>query len=104
MTDRFGAPLAFYRGRGALMNRLLIFIALIAPPVFSQTPAAPLPPNPNQPGVAAPVPAATVTTSSRISRVIAGPDGRAQGLLLRNGAFVNLSPGLSQQIPVGIRR
>jgi len=86
------------------MNRLLLLFALSVPSVFAKTPAAPPPPAPNQTGVPQPMPVASSATSSRISRVIAGPDGHAQGLLLRNGTFVNLAPGLSQQIPSDLRR
>ncbi len=42
--------------------------------------------------------------SSRVSRVVAGPDGRAQGLFLHNGTFVNLSPALAQQVPLHSRQ
>jgi hypothetical protein len=84
------------------MNRTLFLLALAVPPAFSQTPAAPPPPNVTQPGAPTPIAAATGTTSSHITRVVTGPDGRAQGLLLRNGMYVNLSPRLSQQIPAGI--
>src|ERR1700679_2603963 len=86
------------------MNRLILLIALAVPPAYSQSPAAPPPSNVNQPGAPAPAPTTTGSTSSRISRVISGPDGRAQGLLLRNGTFVNLSHDLSQQIPAGVSR
>jgi hypothetical protein len=44
-------------------------------------------------------PTNSTIVQSRISRFIAGPGDRPQGLLLRDGTFVNLSPGLSLQLP-----
>jgi len=46
----------------------------------------------------------SIVESSRISRFVAGPGDRPQGLLLRNGTFVNLSPGLSQQLPTSLSK
>lgn len=76
------------------MNRTIFSLLSILPvagtlAINAQTP--PIPPVAPQPE--------SIFESSRISRFVAGPGDRLQGLLLRNGTFVNLSPELSQQMP-----
>ncbi|WP_446742417.1 hypothetical protein [Silvibacterium acidisoli] len=57
------------------------------------------------PGNSPPPPsAAQVAETSHIARFVAGPGDRLQGLMLRNGTFVVLSPGLAQRIPSTLRK
>lgn len=71
------------------MNRAFLFLVPIAAAftALGQTPNVPLA-----------TPIKIVTESSKVSRFVAGPGSRLQGFLLRNGTFVILSPGLSQQL------
>lgn len=85
------------------MSRFGIVLALGAASGFAQSSNTPQPPT-NQPAPPTAAPTAALTSSSsRISHVVAGPDGRVQGLLLHNGTFVTLSPALAQQVPVNLR-
>ncbi len=45
-----------------------------------------------------------VTQSSRIRAFNPAPDGQIRSLYLSNGDVVNLSPGLSQQLSLLVRR
>jgi hypothetical protein len=76
-----------------VMQSILPFVAVAS--AVAQVPAVAPPP---------PSAAVSVTESSRVARFIAGPGDRPQALLLRNGTFVALSPGLSQRLPVSLRK
>lgn len=83
------------------MKQLLpLALACTALPLHAQAP------QPTPPAAARDVqtPSTTAAETSRISHLVAGPDGRPQGFLLRNGTFVTLSPGLAQQMPTTVRR
>jgi hypothetical protein len=79
------------------MNRalqcLLPFVAAVS--AVAQVPAATPPPASAS---------NTITESSRIARFVAGPGDRPQGLLLRNGTFVALSPRLAQELPASLHK
>ena len=53
-------------------------------------------------GAQAPIPASTVTETSRVARFVPGPGDRLQGALLRSGTFVAFSPGLAQRLPASL--
>ena len=88
------------------MNRLLPFaVSFFALPLVAQTlPAPPTGAPPSAPARTASVSLDPVTQHSRIAHTLEGPDGRPQGFLLRNGTFVSLTPGLSQQLPTSLQR
>jgi hypothetical protein len=77
------------------MNRALktMLPFLVAAHAVAQSPAAP-PPSLT----------ASVTESSHVTRFVAGPGDRPQGLILRNGTFVALSPSLAQRLPVSLHK
>lgn len=79
------------------MNHQLLSVSffLAAISAGAQAPGNP-PPPPSTP--------ARVTETSRIARFLAGPGDQLQGLMLRNGTFVALSPGLVQRIPSGLSK
>ena len=74
------------------MNQQLFSLSflLVAVSAGAQAPANPSVPLPG---------ASEATVTSRVSRYVAGPGDRPQGLLLRNGTFVALSPALAQRMP-----
>ncbi len=75
------------------MNRILLSLVPVAAAytALGQTPGA-------QPAS----PADIVSESGKVKWFVAGPCARPQGFLLRNGTFVILPPGLSQQMPATI--
>jgi hypothetical protein len=79
------------------MNRalqsILPFVAVAS--AVAQAPAAAPPP---------PAAGIAITESSRVARFVAGPGDRPQGLVLRNGTFVALSPALSQRLPATLHK
>jgi len=77
------------------MNRSFLSFVLVA--VASSAPAqTPAPPPAG--------PTNIITENSRVNRFVAGPGNRMEGLLLRNGTFVVLPPGLSSRMPIDIAR
>lgn len=87
-----------------MKHLLTLAFTITAGPLFAQAPALPSTPGGPSPTSLLTPAAISVTESSRINRVIPGPDGRPQAFLLRNGTFVALTPGLTQQIPNTVRR
>jgi hypothetical protein len=94
-----------------LNKKCLILIAAISPVLtlaaFSQTPppppadvAAPLPP----PRMAQVQGGLSATHSSRVAAVVYGPQGEVQGLTLRDGVAVTLSPDLGMRLQSNISR
>jgi hypothetical protein len=90
-----------------------IFVGLIlSGSAFAQTPptdGALPPPAPVAGPAGMPSPAtmrapSIVTQSSRIRAFNPAPDGQIRSLYLSNGDVVNLSPGLSQQLSLLVRR
>jgi hypothetical protein len=73
---------------------VLLPLVTAASAVAQVSPAAP-PPS---------TPAAGITESSRVARLIAGPGDHPQALILRNGTFVALSPTLSQRLPASLHK
>lgn len=78
------------------MNHQLLSIPLFLAGVSAGAQAPGNPPPPPS--------AVQVTDTSHITRFIAGPGDQLQGLMLRNGTFVALSPGLAHRIPSGLNK
>ncbi len=55
-------------------------------------------------GAQTPAPANITTETSRVARFVAGPGGRPQGALLRNGTFVAFSPEIAQRLPTSLSK